>query len=72
MQVEGSKLSVRLKLSDFIGNFEEIVVSRINKIYTDLHRPFVLYLWYVNEEVSPKQLKSFLLDWESSLNWKTI
>ena len=72
MQVEGSKLSVRLKLSDFIENFEEIVISRINKIYKDLNRPFVLYLWYDNEEVSPKQLKSFMLDWESSLNWKTI
>ena len=33
MQVEGSKLSVWLKLSDFIENFEEIVISRINKIY---------------------------------------
>ena len=41
-----------------------------NKIYKDLNRPFVLYLWYDNEEVSPKQLKSFMLDWESSLNWK--
>ena len=72
MQVEGSKLSVRLKLSDFIENFEEIVISRINKIYKDLNRPFVLYLWYDNEEVSPQQLKSFMLDWEASLNWKTI
>ena len=72
MGLGGSKLSVRLKLSEFIGEFEEMVVSKISEIHLDIQRPFVLWLWYVNEEVSPKQLKSFLKKWESTLNYKTF
>ncbi len=40
------KLSVRLKLSDFIGTEkEEDVMNKISSIWDDLHFPFMLYLW---------------------------
>ena len=40
------KLSLRMKLSEFIGTKESIIVEKINDIYEDLAKPFLLKLWY--------------------------
>ena len=70
--IDGNKLSVRLKLTDIVGEFEEVVVSKISQIYKDLRYPFTLYLWYDEKEIAPKELKTFMKNWESTLNYKTF
>ena len=56
------KLSVRLKLSDFIGTEkEEDVMNKISSIWDDLHFPFMLYLWYEEDkDISHDILKKFI------------
>ncbi len=67
------KLSVRLKLSDFIGTEkEEDVMNKISSIWDDLHFPFMLYLWYEEDkDISHDILKKFIKKWEGSLHYKT-
>ena len=68
-----SKVSLRLKLSDFINtNIEENVMNRINQIHSELHVIVSLYLWFEEDEITSKDLKDFLMRWEDKLSFKTV
>jgi len=68
-----SKVSLRLKLSDFINtNIEENVMNRINQIHSELHVIVSLYLWFEEDEITSKNLKDFLMRWEDKLTFKTV
>ena len=68
-----SKVSLRLKLSDFINtNIEENVMNRINQIHSELHVIVSLYLWFEEDEITSKDLKDFLMRWEDKLTFKTV
>ena len=48
-----SKVSLRLKLSDFINtDIEEKVMNKINHAHNELHITVLLYLWFEEGEVS--------------------
>ena len=65
-------MSLKLKLSEFIAErYQERIIMRVNEIYKSLHYPFKLKLWYDEGEVKPKELKSFIQKWESTLQYKT-
>ena len=67
------KVSLRLKLSDFINtDIEQEVMERINNIHSELHTTVLLYLWFVDDEISSKDLKKFLMKWEDKLTFKTV
>ena len=68
-----SKISLRLKLSDFINtDIEENVMNRINQIHSELHVIVSLYLWFEEDEITSKDLKDFLMRWEDKLSFKTV
>ena len=68
-----SKVSLRLKLSDFINSdIEENVMNRINQIHSELHIIVSLYLWFEEDEITSKDLKDFLMRWEDKLSFKTV
>ena len=68
-----SKISLRLKLSDFINtDIEETVMNKINQIHSELHVIVSLYLWFEEDEITSKDLKDFLMRWEDKLTFKTI
>ena len=68
-----SKVSLRLKLSDFINtDMEDAVMNRINHIHSELHVTVLLYLWFGEDEISGTDLKDFLMKWEDKLSFKTI
>jgi len=68
-----SKVSLRLKLSDFINtDMEEAVMNKINYIHSDLHVTVLLYLWFEEDEINGTDLKDFLMRWEDKLSFKTI
>ena len=68
-----SKVSLRLKLSDFINiDIEENVMNRINQIHSELHVIVSLYLWFEEDEITSKDLKDFLMRWEDKLSFKTV
>ena len=68
-----SKVSLRLKLSDFINtNIEENVMNIINQIHSELHVIVSLYLWFEEDEITSKDLKDFLMRWEDKLTFKTV
>ena len=68
-----SKVSLRLKLSDFINtDIEENVMNRINQIHSELHIIVSLYLWFEEDEITSKDLKNFLMRWEDKLSFKTV
>ena len=57
--MSGQIYTLRLKLSDFINSpLEELVVEKINE--ANVHHSFKLQLWYNDEDLTPKDLKSFL------------
>ena len=66
------KLSLRMKLSEFIGSKESIIIEKINEIYEDLAKPFLLKLWYEKNEIEAKELRRFLKKWESKLRYNTL
>ena len=67
------KVSLRLKLSDFINtDIEEKVMEKINNVYNELHTTILLYLWFEDGEISSKDLKEFLMKWEDKLSFKTV
>jgi hypothetical protein len=66
------KLSLRMKLIEFIGPKESIIIEKINDMYKDLSSPFVLKLWYEKNEIEAKELRRFLKKWESKLRYKTL
>jgi hypothetical protein len=68
-----SKISLRLKLSDFINtDIEEEVMNRVNHAHNEFHITVLLHLWFEEGEVSNKDLKDFLIRWEDKLSFKTI
>ena len=67
------KVSLRLKLSDFINtDIEQEVIKKINNIHKELHTTILLYLWFEEGEINSKDLKEFLMKWEDKLLFKTI
>ena len=68
-----SKISLRLKLSDFINSdIEEEVMEKINIVHSKLHTTVLLYLWFEEDEINSKDLKEFLMKWEDKLSFKTV
>ena len=68
-----SKVSLRLKLSDFINtDIEEKVMNIINHAHNELSVVVLLYLWFEEGEIVSKDLKKFLIKWEDKLSFKTI
>ena len=68
-----SKVSLRLKLSDFINtDMEEAVMNKINSIHTELSVTVLLYLWFEENEINSTDLKKFLMSWEDKLSFRTI
>ena len=67
------KVSLRLKLSDFINtDIEQEVMEKINIVHNKLHTTVLLYLWFEEDEVKSKDLKEFLMKWEDKLSFKTV
>ena len=67
-----SKVSLRLKLTDFINSdIEEKVMNIINHAHNEFNVTVLLYLWFEEGEVSNKDLKDFLMRWEDKLSFKT-
>ena len=68
-----SKISLRLKLSDFINtDIEQEVMNKINDAHIELSVTVLLYLWFEEGELSNKDLKNFLMRWEDKLTFKTV
>ena len=68
--MNGQIYTLRLKLTDFINSpLEELVVEKINE--ANVHHSFKLQLWYDEGEVTAKDLKLFLENYESLLKYKT-
>ena len=68
-----TKLSLRLKLTDFINTeIESKVMEKINDIHNELHIAVLLNLWFEDGEIKNKDLKEFLMRWEDKLSFKTI
>ena len=68
-----SKVSLRLKLSDFINaDIEQEVMNKINDAHTEFRITVLLYLWFEEGELSNKDLKDFLMRWEDKLTFKTV
>ena len=68
-----SNIRVRMKLSDFINtDNEKEIMEMINKTHSDLSTTILLHLWYENDEISPIDLKDFLLRWEDKLHFRTV
>ncbi len=68
-----SKLSLRLKLSDFINtDAEEQIMNKINDVHNELHVTILLYLWFEEDEIVGTDLKDFLMRWEDKLTFKTV
>jgi len=65
------KVNVRMNLFHFLNKpYEKDVIDKLSVISAD---PIVFYLrlWYKDGTVSTKDLKKFLLKYESSLHFKT-
>ena len=68
-----SKVSLRLKLSDYLNtDIEEKVMNIVNHAHTELNVTVLLYLWFEEGELSNKDLKEFLMRWEDKLSFKTV
>ena len=68
-----SKITVRLKLSDFINTeLENTIMDMINQAHIELNASVILYLWFDEGEINNKDLKEFLMRWEDKLSFKTV
>ena len=68
--MNGAIYALRIKLSDFLNDpLEHLVVDKIHDVYK-VHT-FKLQLWYDDNEVTAKDLKSFIEKYESILHYKT-
>ena len=68
-----SRVSLRLKLSDFINSdIEKVVMDKVNDIHNELNITVLLYLWFEEDEINSKNLKKFLMSWEDKLSFRTI
>ena len=60
-----------MNLSHFINKpFEKDVINKLNEVHKDSIK-FYLILWYEEGSLKPKDLKDFMLKYESSLHFKT-
>ena len=60
-----------MNLSDFINQpYEKDVISKLEQIHKD-SITYYLTLWYSDGEISPDDIKRFLVDYESNLHFKT-
>ena len=65
------KVNVRMNLSHFLNKpYEEKVIDKLNAVHSDSIK-YYLTLWYEDGSVSPKDLKDFLLKYESRLHFNT-
>ena len=65
------KVNVRMNLSHFMNKpFEKEVIDKLSVINAD-SIVFFLNLWYEKGSLSSKDLKRFIVDYESSLHFKT-
>ena len=65
------KVNVRMNLSHFFNKpFEEEVIQKLEKVHNDSVR-YYLTLWYEDGKLKPKDLKDFLIKYESRLHFKT-
>ena len=65
------KVNVRMNLSHFFNKpFEEEVIQKLEKVHNDSIR-YYLTLWYEDGKLKPKDLKDFLIKYESRLHFKT-
>ena len=68
--MSGQIYTLRIKLSDIFNSpLEELVIEKIND--ANVHHSFKLQLWYNEEDLTAKDLKSFLEKYESLLKYKT-
>ena len=66
------KVNVRMNLFHFLDKpYEKDVIDKLSVISAD-SIVFYLRLWYKDGTISTKDLKKFLLEYESSLHFKTI
>ncbi len=60
-----------MNLSHFINKpFEKDVINKLNEVHKDSIK-FYLILWYEEGSLKPKDLKDFMLKYESNLHFKT-
>tara|TARA_R100001369_G_C3262182_1_gene158361 strand:+ start:97 stop:528 length:432 start_codon:yes stop_codon:yes gene_type:complete len=65
------KVNLRMNLSDFINTeYESNVIDKLDEIFKDSVQ-FYLKLWYADGKLKAKDLKEFLLKYESRLHFKT-
>jgi hypothetical protein len=65
------KVNLRMNLSHFLNKpFEKDVIEKLNSVHKD-NVKFYLVLWYEDGSLKPKDLKDFMLKYESSLHFKT-
>ena len=68
-----NKISLRLKLSDFINTeIESEIMEQVSKTHNDSRVAVLLYLWYDVGEIPNDDLKNFLMRWEDKLSFRTI
>ena len=66
-----TKLSLRLKLTDFINTeIESEIMEKINNTHNKLRIAVMLHLWFDEGEINNKDLKEFLMRWEDKLSFK--
>jgi len=66
------KIILRMNLADFIHtDYEGGVINKLDEAYRDSIK-FYLNMWYNDGDLKPKDLKEFLLKYESRLYFKTI
>ena len=58
------RLNVRIKLNDFIGNGEEIVVEKLKQAWNQ-NKQFSVHFWYEEDSLKPKQIKDFISEYET-------
>ena len=65
------KITLRMNLSDFLNKpFEEDVIKKLEDAHNDSVK-YYLTLWYEDGSLKPKDLKEFLVKYESRLHFKT-
>ena len=65
------KVNVRMNLYHFLNkSYEKKVIDKLSEINNN-SVVFYLRLWYKDGDISPKEIKEFLLKYESRLHFKT-
>ena len=65
------KVNVRMNLFHILNkSYEKDIIDKLSEINNN-SVVFYLRLWYKDGDISPKEIKEFLLKYESSLHFKT-